>query len=80
MRRFDAPATILARSVETPNQLASWGRIAQLSRVLSDGAGDWVLFKEDREAAYKQLPADPADQRNAILALRRPTTGKWLVL
>ena len=45
--------------------------------MLSDGADDWALCKADREAAYKQLPIDPDDQRNAIVALRRPTARKW---
>ena len=35
------------------------------------------MSKEDRKAANKQLPIDPADQNAAIIALRRPTEHRW---
>ena len=34
------------------------------------------MFKDDRESAYKQLPLGPVDQKNAIAALRDPTTKR----
>ena len=67
----------LACSVHTPMQLVSWDHLEQLSRTLTSNGGDWYLFKEDREAAYKQLPLDVNDQRHTILALRHPPTGRW---
>lgn len=35
------------------------------------------MFKGDREAAYKQVPLAPRDLPFAIIALRRPVSGKW---
>ena len=55
----------------------SRGHLVQLSQLMAQGGGDWSLFKADREAAYRQRPIDPADQRFAIVALRRPTTHLW---
>ena len=63
--------------METPIQLVSWGNIAQLTNLLASKGGDWVMFKADRKAAYKQLPIDPADQASAIVAPRHPMGGKW---
>ena len=67
----------LACAVATPDQLASGGHMAQISHLLASRGGDWSLFKADHEAAYKQPQIDPADQRFAIVALRRPSSGKW---
>ena len=42
LRAFDDlkhSITNLARAVESPNQLVSWGHLAQLSRLLSHGGG-----------------------------------------
>ena len=39
--------------------------------------GDWALFKDDHEEAYKQLPIDPADQRNTIVSLRHRAKNAW---
>ena len=61
----------------TPIQLVSWDHLARLSRLLSKPGEEWHLFKADHEAAYKQLPIDPADQKTAIVALRHPKSGKW---
>ena len=71
------PMTNLARTVHTPIQLVSWGDIAQLANFLASDGGDWVMFKADHEAAYKQLPLDPADMKNAIAALRDPVSHRW---
>ena len=35
------------------------------------------MSKSNREAAYKQLAIEPADQWAAIVALRRREAGKW---
>lgn len=80
LRAFDDlkhSLTNLACSVVTPAKLVSWGQLAQLSHILSEKKIDWGLIKADHEAAYKQLPIGPADQACAIIALRRPTSGKW---
>ena len=69
--------TNLACTVETPIQLLSWDHIAQVSSMLSADGGDWVMFKADHKAAYKQLPIDPADQETAIIALRHPSNSRW---
>ena len=69
--------TNLACTVETPIQLLSWDHIAQVSSMLSADGGDWVMFKADHKAAYKQLPIDPADQETAIIALRHPPNSRW---
>ena len=69
--------TNMACFIPTPIQLLSWGRISQLSQLMAKHKGDWVLFKADHEAAYKQLPTLPSDMRNAIIALRHPTKGTW---
>ena len=69
--------TNLACSVETPDRLVSWDRLAQLSHLLSQGGGDWSLLKADREAVYKPLPIGPSGQRFAIVALRHPSTHLW---
>ena len=34
-------------------------------------------MKADHAAEYKQLPLPPKDQRDAIIALRRPSDGEW---
>ena len=67
----------LACTVSAPIQLVSWGHLTQLPHLLTKGGGDWVLFKADHEAAYKQIPIDPADQKNAIVALRHPVSQLW---
>ena len=67
----------LTCTVGTPIQLLSWDNIAQISAMLAAGGGDWVMFKADHKAAYKQLPIDPADQNTAIISLRRPTEHRW---
>ena len=70
--------TNLSCAVLTPIKLVSWDHLAQLSHLLSNPRNaDWGLLKADHEAAYKQLPIDPEDQRNAIIALRHPRSGKW---
>ena len=69
--------TNLACVISTPNQLLSWDHISQISQLMAEKMGDWVLFKADHESAYKQLPIRPADMKTAIIALRNPATGKW---
>ena len=69
--------TNLACTAETPIQLFSWGNVAHLPNLLASKGGDWVMFKADHKAAYKQLPIDPSDQASAIVALRHPLGGKW---
>ena len=69
--------TNLACAARTPIQLVSWGHIDQLANFLASNGGDWVMFKSDHEAAYKQLPIDPADMKNAIVALRGPVSLRW---
>ena len=69
--------TNLACSISTPNQLLSWHHISQLAQLMAEKKGDWVLFKADHESAYKQLPIRPAEMKTAIVALRRPSNGKW---
>ena len=69
--------TNLACTVHTPIQLVSRGHITQLANFLAGDGGDWVMFKADHEAAYKQLPLNPLDMRNAIVALRDPTSKRW---
>ena len=51
--------------------LVSRGHIEQTHHLLAKKVGDWALFVADREAACKQLPTDPSDQKNAIVAQRR---------
>ena len=60
-----------------PIQLVSWDHIAQLSQLLAEKGGDWAMFKAGHEAAYKQLPLAPVDQRNAIVsfAILMPCCG-----
>ena len=69
--------TNLACVISTPNQLLSWDHISQLSQLMSEKGGDWVLFKADHESAYKQLPIRPSDMKASIIALRHPSSGKW---
>ena len=69
--------TNLACSVHTPIPLVSWDHISQPPGFLAKGGGDLVMFKADHEASYKQLPSDPGDQKNAIVALRDPPTQRW---
>ena len=45
--------------------------------MLAAGWGDWVMFKEDHNASYKQLPIDPAELSAAIIALRHPVVHRW---
>ena len=66
-----------ACQILTPIKLVSWGHVSQLCRRYASGGRDWALFKADHEAAYKQLPLDAQGQDAAIIALRRPTSGKW---
>ena len=69
--------TNLACAVYTPAQLVSWDHIAQLSHLLSEVKLELGMVKADHEAAYKQLPIDPADQALTIIALRCPKANKW---
>ena len=39
-----------------------------------------AFFKTDHEAAYIQLPLDPAQEDHAMVALRRPALMTWYVL
>ena len=66
-----------ACQIITPIKLVSWGHVSQLCRRYASDGLDWALFKADREADYKQLPLDSDDQAAGIIALRRPTSGKW---
>ena len=66
-----------ACAVLSPIQLVSWGHLSQLCRRSCGTGRDWALLKADHEAAYKQLPIAPADQARAIIAPRRPVSGKW---
>ena len=66
-----------ACQITTPIKLVSWGHVSQLRRSYASDGRDWALFKADHEAAYKQLPLGPKGQATAIIALRRPTSGKW---
>ena len=80
LRACDDPKHSLTNSacrVHTPVKLVSWGHVSHLRRIYAVDGMDWALFKADREAAYKQLPLDPADQSYSIIALRNPDTGKW---
>ena len=65
-----------ARSVHTPIQLVSWDHIAQLPRFRAEKGGDLVMFKTDHESAYKQMPIDPDDRKNAIVSIRDPSTRR----
>ena len=69
--------TNTACAVRTPIQLVSWGHLAQLCRRSCESSRGWALLKADHVAAYKQLPLVPAGQAEAIIALRRPKSGKW---
>ena len=64
--------TNLECAVYTPVNLVSWDHIAHLSHLLSEGKRELGAIKEDREAAYKQLPIGPDDQSLTIIALRCP--------
>ena len=67
----------LARAVGNPIHLLSWAKIAQISSMLAADEGHWVMFREDRKAAYRQIPIDPADQNTDIIALKRPVVSRW---
>ena len=62
--------------IATPIQLVSRAHLAQLCKRSCGDGRDWALFKADHEAAYKKLPLAQADQRKAVIVLRRPTSGK----
>ena len=62
--------------VQTPIQLVSRDRLAQLSQLRGRGSEEWHLFKAGRESGYKQLPIAPKDQRTSVVALRRPQSKK----
>ena len=63
--------------VRTPIELVPRGNVSQLCRSYATDGREWALFNADHEAAYKQLPLDPADQPYAIIALRNPVAGRW---
>ena len=69
-----------ARTILAPIQLVSWGHFPQLCRACFGSVIDWSLFKAYHEAAYKQLPLEPIDQARAVIAIRRPGSGKWFGL
>ena len=54
------------------------GPPSRLCGTFARGGRDRALFEADREAAYKQAPADSADHLHAIIALRRPVAGVWV--
>ena len=68
--------TSLACTVDTPIQLLSWDNVAKISSIPVADGGEWVMFKEDQKAAYKQLPIGPADQATAIIALNHPVESR----
>ena len=69
--------TNLACVVHTPIKLASWDHLAEMCRLVQDTKKDWHLFKADHEAAYKQLPLEWSQSKLAVVALRRPSDGRW---
>ena len=66
-----------ARTIRTPMQLVLRGHFPQMFRRLRGSGRDWSLFKADHEDAYKKLPLCPRDQALAVIAHRRPKSGKW---
>ena len=67
----------LACGAETPIRLISWYNVSQISQMLSEDWGDWVLRKESRADAYKQLPSVPDGQSAASIALIHPGENRW---
>ena len=62
----------LACRVATPIKLVSWGHVAELCRSTANSIYDWEFFKADQQAAYKQLPLDLSETKQAIVGLRNP--------
>ena len=73
---LERPMANLACAGYTPIPLASRGHIARISQLLANGGCDFIRLEADREAGYKQMPADPRGRRNSILAFRRPETRR----
>ena len=65
-------------TVWTPIKLPTWDHISQMCLKQRDTRRRWAFFKADHESAYKQLPMAPEHTNLALVALRNPTTGKWV--
>ena len=63
-----------------PIKLPTWGHISQIAVQVRDTACPWFFFKTDHASAYNHLPLDPSDQALSVVALRNPSTGKWMAL
>ena len=69
---------ILATTVLTPITLPSMGHISQLRKNVPNSGQSWVLLKADHRGAYKKLPLAPERCNLSIIALRFPSSGKWM--
>ena len=69
--------TNIACVVLAPINRASWGRHAEIPRLLNRGSREWGFFKADRESPYKKIPLGENHVRLAVIALWRPIDGQW---
>ena len=65
-------------TVWTPIKLPTWDHISQMCLRVRRTKRRWAFFKADHEAAYKQLPLAPDQAKLALVALKNPTSGKWM--
>ena len=65
-------------TVWTPIILPTWDHISQMCIRVRNLRCQWSFFKADHEAAYKQLPLRPEHGNLTLVALRNPTSGKWV--
>ena len=65
-------------AVLTPITLPTWDHLAQMSKAVFPSAKDWAFIKGDHASAYKQLPLDPKFANLTVVALRDPSSGRWM--
>ena len=65
-------------TVWTPIKLPTWGHISQMCLNIRGFRKKWAFFKADHESAYKQLPMSPERTNLGLIAIRNPTSCKWM--
>ena len=65
-------------AVLTPITLPTWDHLAQMAKHVFPSTKDWAFIKGDHASAYKQLPLDPRFANLTVVALREPSSGRWM--
>ena len=62
----------------TPITLPTWDHLSQMAKSIHSSGINWSFLKGDHASAYKQLPLDPKFANLTVVALRNPSSGRWM--